>query len=185
MADVLPSRLEKALAVGADAVINSAEEDVIARLIELHGSARTAMGHRRPGTDIYLDAAGVPAVVDTALAAAKHNATLGIVAVHKKPVGVDFGAILGAEVNIVTAMGYPTEIFEVTSEIIGDWEGSRRSSATASRSRTSRRRCGRRRPRGPPTRSSSPSTEPRTVHTPPIGRYRPEVQESNPRCAGQ
>src|SRR6266545_4228727 len=31
VADVVPSRLEKALAVGADAVINSAEEDVVAR----------------------------------------------------------------------------------------------------------------------------------------------------------
>lgn len=122
VADVIPSRLEKALAVGADAVINSAEEDVAARLFELHGTGHTAMGAPRAGTDIYLDAAGVPAVIDTALAAAKQNATLGIVAVHKKPVPVDFQAILAAEVNIVTAMGYPTEIFEVTREIAENWE---------------------------------------------------------------
>jgi threonine dehydrogenase-like Zn-dependent dehydrogenase len=37
---------------------------------------------------VYLDAAGVPQVVQTALANAKHQATLGIVAVHKKPVEV-------------------------------------------------------------------------------------------------
>ena len=122
VADVIPSRLEKALAVGADAVINSAEEDVVARLTELHGTGTTAMGHPRPATDIYMDAAGVPAVIDTALSAAKQNATLGVVAVHKKPVPVDFQAILVAEVNIVTAMGYPTEIFEVTKEIAEDWE---------------------------------------------------------------
>ena len=120
--DVIPSRLEKALAVGADAVINSAEEDVIARLTELHGAGATAMGAPRAGTDIYLDAAGAPIVIETALKAAKHNATLGIVAVHKKPVSVDFGAILAAEVNIVTSMGYPTEIFEVTPEIAEHWE---------------------------------------------------------------
>jgi len=82
--DVIPSRLERALAVGADAVINSAEEDVVARLTELHGTAATALGAPRPGTDIYLDAAGVPVAIDTALAAAKHGATVGIVAVHKK-----------------------------------------------------------------------------------------------------
>jgi 2-desacetyl-2-hydroxyethyl bacteriochlorophyllide A dehydrogenase len=122
VADVIPSRLEKALAVGADAVINSAEEDVIARLTELHGTAATAMGHPRPATDIYLDAAGVPVVIETALAAAKHGATVGIVAFHKKPVSVDFGAILDAEVNIVTAMGYPTEIFQVTKDITEHWE---------------------------------------------------------------
>lgn len=122
VADVIPSRLEKALAVGADAVINSAEEDVIARLTELHGTGATAMGAPRAGTDIYLDAAGVPVVIDTALTAAKQNATLGIVAVHKKPVPIDFQAILAAEVNIVTAMGYPTEIFEVTKEIAENWQ---------------------------------------------------------------
>jgi 2-desacetyl-2-hydroxyethyl bacteriochlorophyllide A dehydrogenase len=122
VADIIPERLEKALAVGADAVINSAEEDVVARLTELHGVGRTATGRPRAGTDVYLDAAGVPVVIDTALAAAKQGATLGVVALHKKPVPVDFGAILGAEVNIVTAMGYPTEIFQVTKEIAENWE---------------------------------------------------------------
>jgi threonine dehydrogenase-like Zn-dependent dehydrogenase len=120
--DIIPSRLEKALAVGADAVINSATEDVVARLTELQGAGATAMGSPRAGTDIYLDAAGVGAVIDTALKAAKHGATLGIVAVHKKPVSVDFGDILGAEVNIVLSMGYPTEIFEVTQDIVAEWE---------------------------------------------------------------
>ena len=120
--DVIPSRLAKALAIGADAVINSAEEDVVARLVELHGAGATAMGAPRAGTDIYLDAAGVGVVVDTALAAAKHRATLGIVAVHKKPVAIDLGAILASEVDIVMSMGYPTEIFEVTRDIVAEWE---------------------------------------------------------------
>jgi 2-desacetyl-2-hydroxyethyl bacteriochlorophyllide A dehydrogenase len=122
VADIVPSRLKKALAVGADAVINSAEEDVLARLTELHGTGHTAMGSPRAGTDIYLDAAGVPAVIETALRAAKQNATLGVVALHKKPVSVDFGNILAAEVTIVTAMGYPDEIFQVTGEIAEHWE---------------------------------------------------------------
>ncbi|MFI7015597.1 zinc-binding dehydrogenase [Streptomyces sp. NPDC050164] len=38
--DVIPERLETALAVGADAVINSAAEHVTARLTELHGRRR-------------------------------------------------------------------------------------------------------------------------------------------------
>ena len=36
-----------------------------ARLIELHGAGATAMGAPRAGTDIYLDAAGVPARAST------------------------------------------------------------------------------------------------------------------------
>jgi threonine dehydrogenase-like Zn-dependent dehydrogenase len=119
--DVIPSRLDKALQVGADAVINSAEEDLDARLLALHGEARDGVGHGgKAGTDIWLDAAGVPATIETALRLAKFHATIGIVAVHKKPVTVDFGDLLAVEPTIVTAMGYPTEIFDVTDHLIAD-----------------------------------------------------------------
>jgi threonine dehydrogenase-like Zn-dependent dehydrogenase len=123
VADVQPARLDKALQAGADAVINSATEDVAARLVELHGDGATPLVRGiRAGTDIYLDAAGVPAVPQAAAALAKSGATLGIVAVHKKPVELDFGAILSSELTIAWAMGYPTEIFEVTDDIIDNWE---------------------------------------------------------------
>lgn len=120
--DIVPSRLEKALAVGADAVINSASEDIEARLIELHGAGPARRGQSKPASDIYLDAAGVPAVLNTIVGAAKHGATLGVVAVHKKPVSLDFGDILGSELNIVFSMGYPNEIFEVTSDLVANWQ---------------------------------------------------------------
>ncbi|WP_425862112.1 zinc-dependent alcohol dehydrogenase [Arthrobacter sp. TWP1-1] len=120
--DIQPKRLAKALAVGASAVINSAEEDVAARLLELHGDAPLRPGDSRPGTDIYIDAAGVPAVIDTVQKIAKHGARLSIPAVHKKPVEVDFGALLSTELTISLSRGYPTEIFEVTTDIIAAWE---------------------------------------------------------------
>ncbi len=120
--DVQPRRLEKALAVGASAVINSAEEDVAARLIQLHGDVPLRPGESRPGTDIYIDAAGVPAVIETVQQIAKHGARLSIPAVHKKPVEVDFGALLSTELTITLSRGYPTEIFEVTNDIIAAWE---------------------------------------------------------------
>jgi 2-desacetyl-2-hydroxyethyl bacteriochlorophyllide A dehydrogenase len=115
--DPVPERLLTALAVGADAVINTADEDVASRIRQLHGTGADAFGAPRAGTDIFLDAAGVPAVIDTALDAAKHGATIGIVALHKKPVSIDFGAHISTELNIVTSMGYPTEIFEVADQI--------------------------------------------------------------------
>lgn len=121
VADVLPARLDKALKVGADAVINSAEEDVVARLIELHGAGESMWPHRA-GTDIYLDAAGVPAVVNTALSAAKRGATLGIVGVHKEPINLDLMNVMSNELTIVGSMGYPSEIFEVTRDIADNWE---------------------------------------------------------------
>ncbi|MDQ2637701.1 MAG: zinc-binding dehydrogenase, partial [Actinomycetota bacterium] len=119
--DLIAARLDKALKVGADAVINSAVEDVAARLIELHGEGAALFG-RRAGTDIYFDAAGAPAVIDTALTAAKQGARLGVVAVHKQPVPVDFVNLMSNEITIVGSMGYPDEIFEVTSDLTANWQ---------------------------------------------------------------
>jgi threonine dehydrogenase-like Zn-dependent dehydrogenase len=121
VADLIPARLDKALQIGADAVINSAEDDVIARLIDLHGAGEAMFGGRA-GTDIYLDAAGAPAVIDTALAAAKKGATLAVVAVHKKPVPIEFVNVMSNEITILGSIGYPDEIFDVTSDLVENWE---------------------------------------------------------------
>ncbi|HEY9264142.1 MAG TPA: alcohol dehydrogenase catalytic domain-containing protein, partial [Mycobacterium sp.] len=56
--DIQPARLDKALRVGADAVINSADDDVVARLIELHGAGESIWPDKA-GTNIFIDAAGV------------------------------------------------------------------------------------------------------------------------------
>ncbi|MER6961939.1 MULTISPECIES: alcohol dehydrogenase catalytic domain-containing protein [unclassified Streptomyces] len=115
--DVIPSRLEKALAVGADAVVNSAEEDVAARLTELHGQSANALGQPRPGTDIFIDAAGAPVVFNTVVQSAKWHAKLVMVAVQKKG-EIDLGGMLRSELTLVASQGYPTEIFEVTPELV-------------------------------------------------------------------
>ncbi|HZQ31024.1 MAG TPA: zinc-binding dehydrogenase [Mycobacterium sp.] len=119
--DVIASRLDKALQVGADAVINSAEEDAIKRLIEIHGEGE-AMLPGKADTDIYLDAAGVPAVIDTAISAAKKNATVCVVAVHKKPVPVDLISVMSNEITLIGSIGYPDEIFDVTRDLVDNWK---------------------------------------------------------------
>jgi len=119
--DLISARLDKALQIGADAVIDSAEGDVIARLIELHGEGES-MFPGKAGTDVYLDAAGAAAVVNTALAAAKKGATLCIVGVHKEPVPIELTNVMSNELNIVGSMGYPDEIFEVTKDLVANWE---------------------------------------------------------------
>jgi len=121
VADLIPARLEKALKVGADAVIDSGEQDVTARLLELHGEGESMFGGK-VGTDIYFDAAGAPAVIETALTVAKSGARLGVVAVHKQPVSVDFLNIMSNEITICGSMGYPSEIFEVTEDLVANWE---------------------------------------------------------------
>ncbi|MFK0402157.1 zinc-binding dehydrogenase [Microbacterium sp. NPDC090225] len=121
--DIVPNRLEKALALGADAVIDSRTEDVPARLIELHGRS-TGIGLRgeRSSTEGYIDAAGAPQVIQTVLGVAGKRAVLSVVAVHKAPVEIDLGGLLTTELDIRLSMGYPTEIFEVTDDIIDNWQ---------------------------------------------------------------
>ncbi|MFF4271829.1 zinc-binding dehydrogenase [Streptomyces sp. NPDC001536] len=116
--DVIAGRLETALAVGADAVVNSATEDLTARLTELHGAAANALGQPRVGTDIYLDAAGAPAVFQAVIDNAKWHAKLVMVAVQKKSDAIDLGGMLRSELTLVSSMGYPEEIFEVTAELV-------------------------------------------------------------------
>jgi (R,R)-butanediol dehydrogenase / meso-butanediol dehydrogenase / diacetyl reductase len=117
VADVIPERLETALAVGADAVIDSSHEDVTARLTDLHGQGANALGQARPDTDIYIDAAGAPAVFNTTVASAKWGAKLVMVAVQKKSDAIDLGGMLRSELTLIASQGYPTEIFQVTPEL--------------------------------------------------------------------
>ncbi|MEU6349155.1 zinc-binding dehydrogenase [Streptomyces sp. NPDC047072] len=116
--DIIPERLETALAVGADAVIDSAQENVTERLAELHGPGANALGQPRVGTDIYIDAAGAPAVFQTVVDSAKWHAKLVMVAVQKKGADIDLGGMLRSELTLIASQGYPTEIFEVTPELV-------------------------------------------------------------------
>lgn len=112
-------RMQKALEVGADAVIDATKEDVVARLIDLHGEASDALGMSvRAGTDIFIDAAGSAEVIETAIAAAKMRAVITIVGMHKAPVPIDFARTITQELDFRVAMGYPDEIFQVTDSII-------------------------------------------------------------------
>ncbi|MFE5027505.1 hypothetical protein ACFRAO_30295 [Streptomyces sp. NPDC056656] len=76
-----------------------------------------ALGQPRPGTDIYIDAAGAAAVFNTVVASAKCKAKLVMVAVQKKSDAIDLGGMLRSELTLIASQGYPTEIFEVTGEL--------------------------------------------------------------------
>ncbi|MGW1055261.1 zinc-binding dehydrogenase [Streptomyces sp. NPDC002521] len=122
VADVIPNRLQKALAIGADAVIHSAEEDVTARLTELHGQAANALGRPRPGTGIYIDAVGAAAVFNTVVANAKWHAKPVIVAVQKavqkKGAEIGLGGMLRSELPLVASQGHPTENIRGPPELV-------------------------------------------------------------------
>lgn len=114
--DLSPERLERAKALGARAVINPAKEDVRARLLELHGSARV-FSRDCVGTDAYIDAAGAPNIVSDVIGMAKYQSRLVITAAYMKPVEVNLGAMLTTEMTITTAVGYPNEMPDVIAAL--------------------------------------------------------------------
>ena len=123
--DVLANRLEKAKKVGADAVIDSSSTDVVSHLKEFHGVVPGQLGlDNRPGSDVYLDATGAKPVIETIMRAVKNPAIVTVVGgrstVNRQPSTVK--TLLAAEPDIRLAMGYPTEIFEVTDAIVEHWQ---------------------------------------------------------------
>jgi len=114
--DLYPERLERAMALGASAVINPAKEDVRARLRELHGSARV-FSRECVGTDAYIDAAGAPTILADVISMAKYQSRLVVTAAYMKPVQIDLGAMLTTEMTITTAVGYPNEMPDVIASL--------------------------------------------------------------------
>jgi 2-desacetyl-2-hydroxyethyl bacteriochlorophyllide A dehydrogenase len=112
--DLAPERLARAKALGARAVINPSQEDVHARLLNLHGSTRL-FGREKAGTDAYIDAAGAPNILTDVIKMAKYQSRMVVTAAYMKPVQIDLGAMLTTEMTITTAVGYPTEMPDVIS----------------------------------------------------------------------
>ena len=114
--DLAAERLERAMALGAQAAFDPAEHDLRARLLELHGSARL-FSREAVGTDAYIDAAGAPNILPEVVSMAKYQARLVVTAAYSKPVTLDLGAMLTTEMTITTAVGYPTEMPEVLAAL--------------------------------------------------------------------
>ena len=114
--DLSDERLERATALGANAVINPSRENVRERLEELHGTAKL-LNRSAVGTDAFIDAAGGPNILMDVIGMAKFHARLVITAAVMKPVEINLGTMLTSEMTITTAMGYPTEMPEVVAAL--------------------------------------------------------------------
>ncbi|MET0270912.1 MAG: alcohol dehydrogenase catalytic domain-containing protein [Sphingomonas sp.] len=114
--DLAPERLERATALGAHGVINPGTENVRERLIAFHGTGRV-LNRDAVGTDVYLDAAGAPGLLNEIVGMAKFQSRLVITAAHMKPVEINLGTMLTTEMTITTAVGYPDEMPDVVAAL--------------------------------------------------------------------
>jgi len=114
--DLVPERRERALALGARAVIDPTREDVRARLEALHGKVLRTVGSG-VGTDAFIDAAGAPTILNDVIAMAKQHARLVVTAAYMQPTRVHLGGLLYSEMTITASVGYPTEMPEVVASL--------------------------------------------------------------------
>lgn len=82
--DVRPLRLEAALALGADLVVNVQEEDPVRTVKQLTGGY---------GCDVFIEAAGSPDAVGQGLQMLRNLGTFVEFSVHTSPVSVDWSII--------------------------------------------------------------------------------------------
>jgi threonine dehydrogenase-like Zn-dependent dehydrogenase len=114
--DPSATRRELALTLGATEAIDPVNEKVWKRLAELHGTVPTMMGPT-PGTDAFIEATAVPAVVQELITNARPNARISVVAVHNEDVPISFLQVMMKQLTIRGAMEYPAR-FESALELL-------------------------------------------------------------------
>lgn len=117
--DLSRDRLALVSELGADATV-AADEDVLGTLRSRHGTEQL-YGAAVAGTDVWIDAAGAPQVIDTILKGARLHATAVIVGVHKQPVAFDLVGFLIRELRFTSSAGYPTEFADVAAAMATEW----------------------------------------------------------------
>lgn len=107
--DVMDKRLDKAMELGATAVINGKREDVVARLNELTGAA---------GTDLAIDTAGSEFTVRQAIMAAAKGSTIVLVGYSKSgEMNMPTDFILNKELTLKSVFRY-RHIYPIAIEAV-------------------------------------------------------------------
>ena len=115
--DLSDERLERARALGAKYTINPSREDLRTKVMEYHGHGADMLGRPMADTDAWLDAAGAPSIIPDAISMSKAHARIVMTAVYHGDVPVPLGQMLTSEVEITSAIGYPTEMPDVVASM--------------------------------------------------------------------
>lgn len=116
MADLSDFRLAKAEKLGFE-ICNSGKEDIKEKAMKVFGGAFGVAG-QCPDVDIYIDATGAAAVLDTFLGLAKLNAGLTIVGIHHAPRTINLTPVIFGSLAIRGSGGYFPEDVETAMEIM-------------------------------------------------------------------
>jgi len=106
--DLSARRLALAEALGARATLNADEVDVWRELRKLHGETRV-FGAPTAATDAFVEASGAPSIIPDVIGNARRGARLSVVALHRRPIEVNFLLVLIRELQINGAIEYPED----------------------------------------------------------------------------
>jgi len=113
--DIVPERLQRALELGATAVVNTRDTDLRSGLMQALGGLPINPLGPEPvlNADVFIDAAGVGVLMSTAVEMAKPHARLVVIARHTKPAPIDLRHMMVKELSLRGSLCYPTEFAEV------------------------------------------------------------------------
>lgn len=115
--DLSEKRLAVARKLGVAQTVNPGQADVFGELARLHRSM-SFYGGDFPETDVFIEASGAAPVLSDIIRRAKPHSRVSIVALHRKPIEVDFMTVMMKQMTLQGAMEYP-ERFEDMIELLG------------------------------------------------------------------
>lgn len=116
--DVVAERLERARQLGARYTVNPAQTNLREELARMLGIVRHPMtGRKAVAADLFIDTAGVGALLADVVAMARSRARIVIVAEHKGPVTLDMVEVMTKELVLRGSFCYPDE-FAATLDMI-------------------------------------------------------------------
>jgi threonine dehydrogenase-like Zn-dependent dehydrogenase len=114
--DLSEKRLEVARALGVPGTLNPSKEDLWEGLARRHG-AISFYDMSLVGSDVFIEASGAPALLEQILERSRPRARVSIVALHRKPIAVDFMTVMMKQLTLQGAMEYP-ERYESMIELL-------------------------------------------------------------------
>lgn len=112
MIDRSRRRLDLAQALGARATLEAGEE-AWKSLADLQGRGEWLNMPIMAAADAYIEATGAPPVIPDIIAHAKEGARISVVALHRKPVPVDFMSVMAKGLTIAGSIAYPEDYTEM------------------------------------------------------------------------
>lgn len=114
--DLSAARLEVAKKLGVPHVVESRKADLWDALGERHGR-QSFYGSPLVGTNVFIEATGSGPLLAEVVARCAPATRVSVVALHRKPVPIDFMTVLMKQMTLVGAMEYP-ERYEEMLELI-------------------------------------------------------------------